>query len=128
MDQISGGSTERDHFIPVRKIDLLEAVVADGTLGNEADRQKLRLLFRLLGAILHQRFFSRLEKLRDDYFYFSPEVDRHRGVDAATIEHAYSDLVDTLLGVLNNANFAEIPHDEINQAHREHAQIGRAHV
>jgi len=123
MDQTSGGVSERDHFIPVRKIDVLEAVVADQTLGNEADRQKLRLLFRLLGAILHQRFFSRLEKLRDDYFYFSPEVDRHRGVDAATIEHAYSDLVDTLLGVLNNANFAEIPHDEINQAHREHALV-----
>jgi hypothetical protein len=116
-------TSERDRFIPVRKIDVLEAVVADKTLGNEADRQKLRRLFRLLGAILHQRFFDRLEKLREDYFYFSPEVDRHLSADAATIEHAYSELVDTLLGVLNNANFTEIPHDEINQAHREHALV-----
>jgi hypothetical protein len=123
MDQTSGGTGERDHFIPVRKIDVLEAVVSDKTLGNEADRQKLRQLFRLLGAILHQRFFDRLEKLRDDYFYFSPEVDHHLGVDAGTIEHAYNELVDTLLGVLHNANFTEIPHDEINQAHREHALV-----
>ena len=122
-DQISAGSGEREHFIPIRKLDVLEAVAADSTFASEAERQKFRQLCRLLAAILHHRFFDRLEKLRNDYFYFSPDVDHQRGVDEDTIERAYHELLDTLTGVLLSANFTEIPHDEINQAHREHALV-----
>jgi len=123
MDQTSDATSERDHFIPIRKVDVIEAVVADDVFSDEAERERFRQLCRLLGAILHQRFFDRLEKLRDDYFYFSPDVDHPRGVDAATIERAYRELIETLIGVLSNANFTEIPHEEINQAHREHALV-----
>jgi Protein of unknown function (DUF3754) len=122
MDQ-SSGTGEPDYFIPVRKIDILDAVVADSAFGSDAERQKFRQLCRLLGAILHHRFFDRLERLRNDYFYFSPDVDHQRGVDPATIEGANRELMDTLAGVLNNANFIEIPPEEINQAHREHALV-----
>jgi len=123
MDRTSGATSERDHFIPIRKVDVIEAVVADDVFSDEAERERFRQLCRLLGAILHQRFFDRLEKLRDDYFYFSPDVDHPPGVDAATIERAYRELIETLIGVLSNANFTEIPHEEINQAHREHALV-----
>jgi hypothetical protein len=123
MSEAQGGADQRDHFIPVRKIDVLDAVVADGAFGSEAERQKFRQLCRLLGAILHQRFFDRLEKLRNDYFYFNPDIDHQRGVDAATIERTYNELIDTLTGVLDTANFTDIPHEEINQAHREHALV-----
>ena len=116
-------TSERDHFIPIRKVDVIEAVVADGVFSDDTERERFRQLCRLLGAILHQRFFDRLEKLRDDYFYFSPDVDHRPGVDAATIERAYRELIETLVGVLSNANFTEIPHEEINQAHREHALV-----
>jgi len=124
MDAAPGGTGERDHFIPARKIDVLDAVIADGALANDADREKFRLLCKLLGAIYHYEYFDRLEKLRNDYFYFSPELDAvHPRADAAAVERAYRELVDTLKGVLHNANFIEIPHDEINQAHREHALV-----
>src|SRR5262249_15123450 len=123
MSEAQGGAGERDHFIPIRKIDILDAVVADGGFGSDAERQKFRQLCRLLGAILHHRFFDRLERLRNDYFYFSPDIDRQRGVDPDTIERTYQELMDTLVSVLNNANFTEIPHEEINQAHREHALV-----
>src|ERR1700748_2215515 len=92
-------ASDRDHFIPVRKIDVLEAVVADGAVGGDAERQRFRELCRLLRAILHQRFFDRLERLRNDYFYFSPDVNHQRDVDAATIEKAYRELIETLVGV-----------------------------
>jgi len=119
----SAGTGERDHFIPIRKIDVLEAVAADGAFSSDDERQKFRQLCRMLGAILHHRFFDRLERLRNDYFYFNPDLDHRRGVDPTTIERAYQELMDTLAGVLNNANFTEIPHEEINQAHREHALV-----
>ena len=87
-------------------------------------REKFRQLCRLLGAIYHYEYFDRLEKLRNDYFYFSPELDAaHARFDAATLDRAYGELIATLRGVLHNANFVEIPHDEINRAHREHALV-----
>lgn len=115
-------TSKRDRFIPIRKIDVLDAIVADGAFG-EAEREKFRQLCRLLAAILHQRFFDRLERLRNDYFYFSPDVDHRQGVDGGTIERAYQELIETLIGVLTSANFTEIAHEEINQAHREHALV-----
>ena len=68
------GAAERDHFIPARKIDVLDAVIAHGALTGEPDREKFRQLCKLLGAIYHYEYFDQLERLRNDYFYFSPET------------------------------------------------------
>jgi hypothetical protein len=114
---------EQDHFIPVRKIDLLDALVANGALPN-ADHEKFRRFCRLLGAIYHHQYFDQLERLRNDYFYFRPELDQvHERFDAATLEQAYGDLVSTLTSVLHGADFVEIAHEEIGRAHREHTLV-----
>jgi uncharacterized protein DUF3754 len=123
MDEKTGAS-ERDHFIPVRKIDVLEALIAHGALPEAAERDKFRKFCRLLGAIYHHQYFDQLERLRNDYFYFSPELDEvHSRFDAATLDRVYSDLVATLTDVLHGADFVEVGHDEINRAHREHALV-----
>src|SRR6185503_18268397 len=96
-DELQDGAGERDHFIPVRKIDVLNAVIEHGTLDSEPEREKFRQLGRLLGAIYHYRYFDQLERLRNDYFYFSPELDNeHARFDAATLERAYGELIETL--------------------------------
>ena len=43
--------------------------------------------------------------------------------DPATIERAYQDLSIALIRVLHGANFVEVPHDEIDRAHREDALV-----
>ena len=123
MDQTSGGTGERDHFIPVRKIDVLNAVIAQGALASEPEREKFRQFCRLLGAIYHYQYFDQLERLRNDYFYFSPDTDGHARFDSATVERAYGDLIDALTKVLHGANFIEVPHEEIERAHREHGIV-----
>jgi hypothetical protein len=123
MDQTSADTSERDHFIPARKIDVLNAVIADGALGSEPEREQFRQLCRLLGAIYHYQYFDQLERLRNDYFYFSPDTIGHARFDSATVERAYGDLIDALTKVLHGANFVEVPHEEIEHAHREHAII-----
>jgi predicted transcriptional regulator YdeE len=123
MDQTSGGTGERDHFIPARKIDVLNAVIADGTLGSEPEREQFRQLCRLLGAIYHYQYFDQLERLRNDYFYFSPDTDGHQRFDSATVERAYGDLIDALTKVLHGANFVEVSQEEIEHAHREHGIV-----
>src|SRR6186997_2101058 len=77
----------------------------------------------LARSAIHQ-YFDQLERLRNDYFYFSPDLDEaHARFDAVTLERAYGDLLATLTAVLHGADFVEVPHEEINRAHREHALV-----
>jgi hypothetical protein len=125
MNPVSGqgtGEAERDHFIPVRKIDVLNAVIADGALTSEPEHEKFRQFCRLLGAIYHYEYFDQLERLRNDYFYFSPETGPTR-FDRAAVERAYRDMVDALTKVLHGANFIEVPREEIERAHRDHGIV-----
>lgn len=124
MNEVAGGASERDHFIPVRKIDVLDAVIARGGFTSEPERDKFRQLCRLLAAIYHYQYFDRLERLRNDYFYFNPALDAaHARFDGAVLERSYKELIETLGSVLHNANFIEVPHDEIGRAQREHALV-----
>jgi hypothetical protein len=126
MDMASGptsGTSERDHFIPARKIDVLDALIKHDTLAGERELEQFRQFSRLLGAIYHYEYFDQLERLRNDYFYFNPDLDDHSRLDAAKIEPVYGDLIETLKTVLHNANFIEVPHEEIERSHREHAVV-----
>jgi hypothetical protein len=157
----SGPADKRDQFIPVRKADLLDALVEHGPLGSEApradepgsgrvsparsrassdtlcartlesprwplaslasaaEREKFRQVCRFFAAIYHHEYFGQLERLRHDYFYFNPEIDPHARFDAAALEEAYADLIDSFTTVLKGAKFIEMSHAEIAQAHRE---------
>ena len=107
----------RDRFIAVRKTDILAALIGrDGAAGQgDAFRQ----VCRLMAAVLHHEYFAQLERLREDYFYFDPQVAPHAQFDAATRERAYADLTPSLVRVLEDANFVELSHAEIAQAHRD---------
>jgi hypothetical protein len=108
----------RDHFIAVRKTDILDALIEHGQIADAAQRDGFRRVCRLLAAIYHYEYFAQLERLRDDYFYFNPEIEPHARFDPAALERAYADLVASLATVLADANFIEMSHAEIEEAHR----------
>jgi hypothetical protein len=114
---------EREHFIPVRKIDVLNALADHGALRDAADRDKFRRFCRLLGAIYHYEYHDQLESLRNSYFYFDPDSAGHSRADSATLERAYRDLIIALTGALHDANFIEVAHEEIERAHRDDALV-----
>ncbi|MEI8152265.1 MAG: TMEM143 family protein [Hyphomicrobiales bacterium] len=114
---------EQDHFIPARKIDVLSAVIKHGALTGEPEQVKFRQFCRLLGAIHHYEYFEKLERLRNDYFYFSPDLDGKAQFDPAMVERTYGDMLDALTTVLHGANFVEVQHDEIERAHRDHGVV-----
>jgi hypothetical protein len=116
-DQHNDG--ERDQFIPVRKADILDALVEHGPLGSEEEREQFRQVCRFLAAIYHYEYFDQLERLRHDYYYFSPELDPHAQFAGAVVEEAYADLVESFTAVLKGANFVELSHAEVEQGHRE---------
>jgi hypothetical protein len=111
------GGAAVDRFIAVRKSDILEALIAQGGFADDAEREKFRRLCTMLASIYHYEYFTALERLRNDYYYFNPEVAPHAALDRATLERSYADLVATLDTVLQDANFVELPHAEIGAAH-----------
>ena len=70
-----------DEFIPVRKHDIIEALVKSGGLDGGEEREKFRLLCRMLEAIVHYEYFGVLKRLRHDYYYFGPDVEPHAAMD-----------------------------------------------
>ena len=122
-----GAAGDRDHFIAVRKVDILAALIEHGDLAEAAPREAFRQVCRLIAAIYHYEYFAQLERLRDDYFYFNPELEPHARFDQAALERAYADLVGSFTTVLEDANFVEMSHAEIDEAHRQR-QVMRVEI
>ena len=112
-------SERRDQFIPVRKEDLFSALIQQGDLADPAERELFRRFARTLRTICHYEYSETLDRLRDDYYYFSPEVAGHAAADRAKSDCAYDDLIRSLDKVLKDANFEELPHEDIADAHRK---------
>ena len=126
MDAVSdrpGSTRERDHFIPVRRADIVQALIKQGALGGTKECEQFGHVCRLLGAIYHYEYFDQLDRMRNDYFFFNPEHDGHARFDRAIVERAYQDMMAALTQVLHGANFIEVTHEEIDRAHREDAII-----
>lgn len=112
----------RDRFIPLRKSELLKALLADGRLGD-AEREQLRRFARMLGAVFHYEYFDELERLREAYFNFNPDIALQRRSGGDGLERAYANLDREFARVLDRANFVEVPHEEIARAHAECATV-----
>jgi hypothetical protein len=117
-DTRSGGASERDRFIPVRKADVLDGLIGHGRL-RDGEAEQFRRLARLLGAVYHYEYFDRLETLRNDYFYFNPDLPHDMAVDPAVLARAHDEMAATLVGVLREADFVEVAPDELARSHRE---------
>lgn len=112
----------RDRFIPLRKSDLIDGLIAAGHL-DDARQDAFRQFARELGAIFHYQYFEELDLLREAYFHFDPEVNPKIGWPAKDIEAAYRRLSEEFVRILAEANFIEIPHAEITRAFGEHALV-----
>jgi hypothetical protein len=114
---------DKDNFIPVRKADILDALVEHGDFAVDGEREQFRQICRLLSAVYHYEYFDRLERLRYAYFYFNPELQAQARFKPEAVESAYRELVELFVAVLKGANFVEVTHEEIERAHREDAEV-----
>ena len=108
-----------DKFIPVRKEELLGALVKQGAFADTAECALFWRFARTLRTICHYEYSETLDRLRDDYYYFSPEVAGLPSTDRAKSDCAYDDLIRSLDKVLKDANFKELPHEDVTDAHRK---------
>src|SRR5262245_51711152 len=81
-------------------------------LADPGERELFWRFARTLRTICHYEYSEVLDRLRDDYYYFSPEVAGHAAADRAKSDSAYDDLIRSLDKVLKDANFEELPHED----------------
>jgi Protein of unknown function (DUF3754) len=113
---------QRDRFIPLRKSDVVTGLVASGQLAGDQEAS-LWQFARMLSAIIHHQHFEELDRLRETYFYFDPEVGSEACRPAKDLEGAYRTLSEEFVRVLTEANFVEIPREVISRASGEHALV-----
>ena len=125
MSEASGETAapeQRDRFIPLRKSDIVTGLAENGGLDDD-QQTSLWQFARVLGAIFHHRYFKELERLREAYFDFDPEVTPAAHGPTHDLQRAYRILSEEFVRVLKEANFVEIPHEEIIRAFGEHALV-----
>jgi hypothetical protein len=113
---------QRDRVIPLRKSDVIGGLVAEGHF-DQAGQAGFSQLARRLGAVFHYQYFEELDRLREAYFHFDPEIDPQACGPARDLEAAYRSLSDEFVRVVTEANFIEIAHDEIMRAFAERARV-----
>jgi hypothetical protein len=94
-------------------------LIKQGDLADPVERELFWRFARTLRTICHYEYSETLDRLRDDYYYFNPEVAGHTASDRAKSDCAYDDLIRSLDKVLKDANFEELPHEEVTEAHRK---------
>jgi hypothetical protein len=115
-------ATPRDRVITLRKSDLIDGLLAEGRL-DEAAQANFSQIARRLGAIFHYQYLEELERLREAYFHFDPEIESQTTGPGGDLETAYQSLSEEFVRVLTEANFVEIAHDEIARAFAERARV-----
>lgn len=105
----------RENFIPIRAAELVARLEED--LAPE-EREAFRHFCRLLAAVLHHEFYSKLNELKNDYAPFDPDADTlaDRPLSAVEQERRVADLFDKFAWVLGRANFSRLTSDDIRQA------------
>jgi hypothetical protein len=107
----------REHFIPLRKADLVKLLASDADLSDE-QHEKFAQLCRLLEATFHHEYHQRLEELKDVYAPFDPDADTQSPAPLSPAErnHRAAKLVEQFAALLQRANFRRLSRDDIERA------------
>jgi hypothetical protein len=108
---------DREHFIPLRKADLVHLLCKDKQLPVQ-QRDPFRQFCTLVSSVFHFEYLKQLEELKDAYAPFDPDADtkplkpllpeeRHKCQD---------ELFDKFTALMERANFKRFGRDEIRAA------------
>ncbi|MBU1239932.1 DUF3754 domain-containing protein [Myxococcota bacterium] len=109
-----------EHFIPYRKKEILEMILADGPMGED-ERARFEELAILLQSLYHFSFHQKVESLKNNYFPFSADDEAHFGSPPSpeTLERFEQDLLKEFREVLKAANYEELGDEALSYAQKE---------
>jgi len=110
----SVSNSVRDHFIPIRKADLV--ALLGGEL-PENERQDFEQLCHIVESVFHHEYHQRLEALKCDYASFDPDADTRptRIFTHQQREQAMPSLFERFGEMLERANYRRLDRNEIDQ-------------
>lgn len=113
----------REHFIPLRKGDLIDLLCADLA---PADGDAFRQLSRLLAAAVHFEYHQVKEKLQNAYASFDPDADTHTvmALSPEESQKRLDDLFARFTWLMERANFRRLHRDELHTALEEASYWG----
>ena len=105
----------REHFIPLRKTELVRLLAEDKELSPE-ERQKFLELSKIVGSTIHFHYHQKLEELKEAYFCLDPDVDeRTREPSNPVREDQQAGIVLDKFGeLMERANFHKLSQEEIH--------------
>jgi hypothetical protein len=108
---------DREHYIPLRKSDLVELLCADKGL-PVAERAPFRQFCRLAAALYHFEYLQHLEKLKDAYAPFDPDSETRPLKPLLPEERAerQEQVFAALAALLERANFKKLTREDVLKA------------
>jgi hypothetical protein len=107
----------REHFIPLRKDDLIRLLCKDQRLTAE-DGEAFRQFSRLVGAVFHYEYLEKLEDLKDAYAPFDPDRDTKvlEPLPAERREERQKQVFTAFTALMERANFKHLTRADIDAA------------
>jgi hypothetical protein len=107
----------REHFIPIRRVELIDLLCADRDLKPQ-DRDLFLQFCRRVMATLHFEYDQRLEELKDAYAPFDPDHDCKSllKINAEERQHRLNELFCDFGWLLERANFKHLSRDDLEPA------------
>ncbi len=113
---------DREHYIPLRKTDLVTLLCRDGQLSDD-EREQVRQFCTLASAVLHFEYESWLDELKDAYASFDPDSETKPLEPPGATERvaAQDKLFSAFSDLMERANFRKLTDEEVREAIRVHA-------
>lgn len=107
----------REHFIPLRKVELIKLLADDKSLSAD-ERQQFLELCELVGSTIHFHYHHKLEELKEAYFSLDPDVDeRTREASSPAHEDQQAGVVfDQFATLMERANFRKLSEEDVHSS------------
>jgi hypothetical protein len=115
---------DREHFIPLRKSDLIELLSKDKKLSAEG-RESFRQFCTLVSSVFHFEYLKQLEELKDVYASFDPDADTKPLHPPSADERSRNEeeLFRKFTALMERANFKPLSRDQLQRALQEVATV-----
>src|SRR3954469_1832771 len=107
---------DREHYIPLRKSELVELLCKDPALAIEGPA-KFTDFCRIVGAIWHFEYTEQLERMKDDYAAFDPDSETKtlKPIDYGLRPKYMDKLFESFGKLMERANFKRLSREEIQR-------------
>jgi hypothetical protein len=120
---------DREHFIPLRKSDLIHLLCKDQKL-TAREREPFRQFCTLVSSVFHFEYLKQLEELKDAYAPFDPDADTKTLHPVSAEERGQDEeqLFGKFTALMERANFKRLTREEMQRALQEVATISGIHT